>query len=555
MSIRRRTLAAPAIALLALASSAVGVLNQFTYDDKYIILLNPATRSLHAWWLAFSSSYWPKEWGGDGYRPLTILAFKIESSIGGGAPMAFHAANILLYAAVSLLVFALARRVLPHWAAWVAAAVFAVHPVHVEAVANVVGQSELLVAIALLSATILYVRDRQKGALEPWTIVAIAALYALGCFAKEHAIVLPGVLGAAELTIVDDRTPLRERIRRLRPTYLLLVAIAVAFVGVRALALADHGIGGFQPFTPFAALHISTRDRILTALGVVPQWVRLLFWPAHLSSEYGPADIEIAQGFSISQYPGFALLVAILGLGHLLRRRQPVIGFGIALACVALLPSSNFIVPAGIVLAERTLFLPSVGAALIVGALAVIAANMVRARGADRPGVRGAAQAAFAGLLVLGAYRSEQRSTVWRDNDTLFRRAVIDAPLSYRAHYMLGAWHFENGRKRDGEVEYRKALHLFPYDPFLSYRMAEQYRHFGLCAPALPLYRWTRSLDPQFPLGRTAFAICLLDQGDYDEAKAAALEAMRHGGDIEFLRRLVFIADSAKSADGRAKAN
>src|SRR5437660_2545039 len=125
MSIRWRALALPGIAALALASSVAGIVNKFTYDDRYIIELNPAAHDLHAWWRVFLSAYWPKDWGGDGYRPLTILAFKIESVIGARSPLPFHAANILLYAGVSLLVFALARRVLPLWAAWVSAALFA----------------------------------------------------------------------------------------------------------------------------------------------------------------------------------------------------------------------------------------------------------------------------------------------------------------------------------------------------------------------------------------------------------------------------------------------
>ena len=72
-------------------------------------------------------------------------------------------------------------------------------------------------------------------------------------------------------------------------------------------------MGGFQPFTPFSTLHISGRDRVLTAIGVVPQWVRLLFWPAHLSSEYGPPEIEIAQGYSLTQLPGLIVLLRSCG--------------------------------------------------------------------------------------------------------------------------------------------------------------------------------------------------------------------------------------------------
>jgi predicted Zn-dependent protease len=120
---------------------------------------------------------------------------------------------------------------------------------------------------------------------------------------------------------------------------------------------------------------------------------------------------------------------------------------------------------------------------------------------------------------------------------------------------MLGAWSFEKDRKRFGEAEYRKALSLFPYDPFLSYNMAEQYRKVGMCQPALPLYRWTRGLDPHFPLGRAGYAQCLLETGSYDEAKAVAFEAMSVGGELKRARRLVFLADSAKAADARKGAS
>ena len=551
MNARARRWAAPAIALLALASSLVGIANGFTYDDRYIVEMNPVMRDARAWGRLFASSYWPRDWGGDGYRPLTILAFKIEYVLGGGRAFVFHAVNIVLYVAVAVLVLLLTRRLLPEWAAWLAAALFAVHPVHVEAVANVVGQSELLVAAALLGATVLYLRDRIAGELRPRTAAAVLALYAIACFSKENGVVLPAMLGAAELLVIPNAAPWPERIRRLRPFYLAMTLAAVAFVAVRARVLSDHGIGGFQPFTPFSTLHISAGDRVLTAFGVVPQWLRLLYWPVHLSSEYGPPDIEIAQGWSIMPVPGIALLVAILALAVALRRRQPVITFGAAVVCVTLLPASNFILPAGIVLAERTLLLPSVGAVLIAGELFVAGAAWARARvGESRAWTRAAALAA--GLLIAaGCVRSARRTTVWHDNDRLFRQAVIDSPDAYRAHYMLGAWDFENKRKRDGEAEYRKALNLFPYDPFLSYNMAEQYRTVGLCGPALPLYRWTFNLDPRFPLGHGAFAWCLLNEGQYVEARARALDAIRVGADLTGMRRVIFLADSASAADER----
>jgi len=542
----------PAIALLALASSAVGIVNGFTYDDRYIVFLNDAVHTLNGWWSAFTTSYWPKAWGGDGYRPLTMLSFRLEWAVGHGSPLAFHTANILLYVACAVLVYALASRMLPPAAAWLAAAFFAVHPVHVEAVANVVGQSELLVAVALLAATLLYLRDRQSGALGRRTAAIILLLYAIACFSKEHGVVLIALLGAAEVLLVHDDAPVGERVRKLRPFYLLLVADAVFFVGVRALVLAGHGgVGGFQPFTPFSSLHISTPDRILTAISVVPQWVRLLYWPAHLSAEYGPPGIQIAQGFGVWQVPGMLLLLAVLAIGVALWRRRPVISFGIAVICITLLPSSNFILPAGIVLAERTLFLPSVGAMLVLGDAALWAATALRGRASKSWLLVG--RVAAAALIVVCCAWSTARTRVWHDNTRLFAETVHDSPDSYRAHFMYGAWLFETKHQRQGEDEYHRAMAMFPYDPGMSFSLAMRYYDAQLCAPAIPLFRWTQALAPGFPAGHTAFATCLLNQGHYAEAKAEALKTTRYGRALPILRRLIFLADSAQAADTLGK--
>ena len=547
MSERSRRFAAPSVVLLAMLSSAIGIVNKFAYDDHYIIELGAPVHTLHRWWAAFATSYWPKNAGGDGYRPLTILAYKLEWAIGHGSPVVFHAVNILLYAAASLLVYALARRILPLWAAWLVGALFAVHPVHVESVANVVGQAELLVAVALLGATLLYLRDRQSGSLRWSTAGWILLVYAAGCLSKEHAVVLPAILVAAELTVIEDRTPIRDRTLRLRPFYLATVAVALAFIAIRAYILSGHPLGGFEPFLPFSALRISATDRALTALGVVPQWIRLLYWPARLSADYGPPEIDIAQGASIVQLPGLLLLVGILAIGVVLRKRRPVISFGIAIICAALLPSSNFVLPAGIVLAERTLFLPSVGAMLIVGAATVAAGERLR-DAAQARWLRLAARVACGVVLAAAVVRSVTRTTDWRDNETLFRHSVLDAPNSYRTHYVLGSWYMDTNRKWEGIQEYRTGLKLFPYDPYLAFALAEAYRHADMCGPALPLYKWAHRVDPEFPIGRTQYALCLYDQHDYDEARRWALAAIKAGGVLPALHDLIRVIDSSEKA-------
>ena len=538
--------------LLVGASSGIGIHNGFTYDDVEVIQRNGEVHTLHRWWTFFAHSYWPRAYGGDGYRPVTMLAFATQWVIGGGAARVFHATNIVLYGAVTIAVFWVASLLLPPAAAWLVAALFAVHPVHVEAVASTVGQSELWVALLLLPAMAIYLRRCLTGtALSLGEGVIICLCYTLGLFAKEHAIVLPALIIAAEVMLGSDKRPLAQRVTTIRPLVLCLTLLGTLYLAARS-AVKGGDISGFQPFVVFQTLDLSYANRVLTMIGVVPQWIRLLLWPARLTTEYAPPDVDIAQGPSLAQLPGFLLLAGILGLAVVLWKRRglgAIASFGIAWFCITLLPSSNFIIPAGIIIAERTLFLPSLGALLVIGVLAVWVAERVRAMRsfAPRRNVSVASFAAVASILIAGGARSAMRTVVWHDNDRLFTQGIIDAPESYRAYYMLGARKFEAGDKRNGERAYRHAMALFPYDPFMAYNFALQYQLRGTCEAAIPLYEWAFAMDPKLRggQGRGNLAICYANANRPAEAREQALLAMKVGGaPLWQLRRVLQYSDS-----------
>ena len=205
-------LAVPLIVVLALAASASSLGNGYAYDDSWIISTNTRVHSLHHWWNFFGQSYWPPSYQQALYRPLTILAFAIEWAIAGGKPWPFHVANVLLYVACCLLLYRFARLLLPAFAAWVVAALFAVHPVHVEAVGNSVGQAELWVAAIFLAAMSRYVTWRREGPLGWSRIGALAGLYLASILFKENGVVLIGLLAALEMTVVSDARPWRTRL-------------------------------------------------------------------------------------------------------------------------------------------------------------------------------------------------------------------------------------------------------------------------------------------------------------------------------------------------------
>lgn len=543
MSRRTWWLLAAAVAALALAASANSISNGLAYDDVYLLAKNPnRMHTLSGLWREFAHTYWPEKDGGDGYRPFTIIAFRLEWALGAGAPRVFHAVNIVLHTLTAVAVFWLACGVLPIAAAGVAAALYAVHPLHVEAIANVVGQSELWVALLITLCVGLYVHGRAVGAITWKRWLAIGALYAIACLFKEHAIVLPALLLLAETTVVRDRSPWSVRFTRLRVPLLLLAVVALSYMLARSRVVVG-GLSGFQPFVVFQALKLSNQDRVLTMIGAAPEWLRLFLWPARLMTEYAPPYIDMAQGPSISQLPGLLLLLGILGLLIACWRKSPSTAFGIGWLVVTLLPVSNFLLPAGFIIAERTLLLPSVGVMLAVGSVVPwLYERLERHRVGQY-----VAATAFAALVALGIARSAQRNPVWKDNESLFRQQVRDSPRSYRANFMLGEHLFEHQRQVEGEKYYRRALQLFPYDPLMALGLAEQYRKAGMCEPAITMYRWLFTLEP-LARGHTGFASCLLATLNLDEAKRESLQSIRLGGDVKENRRIIAAAREARDS-------
>jgi tetratricopeptide (TPR) repeat protein len=313
-----------------------------------------------------------------------------------------------------------------------------------------------------------------------------------------------------------------------------MVLVVVGFFAARAHAASPYGVVGFQTYLPFLALRVTTSERVLTMLGVVPEWIRLLFWPARLSSEYSPPGIPIAQHATVAHAIVGLLLAAILAIALAVRRQSAAFAFGILWVYVAHAPTSNFFIPASFLITERTLFLPSVGAMLAVGAIFVVVRERFPSR---RFAIAGAV--AVAVVLVLGAVRSATRSPVWRDNETLFSRAVIDAPMSYRAHYVLAMLRFSQGRPVEGEREYRRALALFPYDPYVALGLAGEYQSVGLCQAALPLFELAYRVNPSLPAGHADYARCLLRLGRRDDAKRQIIAGIRSGDDRGPLIRLL----------------
>ncbi len=514
----RRWLAVITIALLALASTVTSLGHDFTYDDRGVILENDRVHSLEHLPRLFVETYWPSKFGGDGYRPIVTTLFTMQWLAADGAPWLFHLGNIVLTVATAVAVYWCAGAILPMAGAWVAAALFAVHPVHVEVTGNIVGQSELIVALCLSLAIGLYLRRRIAGTLTGRDAISIVALFAIAIFSKEHAIVLPALLIAAELTVIPD-VNWRRRMEVIRPLMLSLCAVAAAYLYVRSHVQQD--LAGFVPYPIFRFLRMSAVDRIGTMMNEMPRIAQLLVFPTKLSADYSPNDVLVAAGPALSQLPGLFICLGSVVLAVVFWKRAPVASFGIVWLIIAFLPVSNLIVPAGFVTAERTLFFPGIGVVLVAGAVAVhMRAQFTRTRLRAVAVVLGA-------LLAAGVARSVDRQRVWKNNDALFAALMRDAPNGYRAHFMYGRHLGQKSRLRDMEREYRRAIRIFPYDAGMTLSVADAYARAGLFEPAVTLFEWTFSVQPETSQGRYEYVYCLARLGRWSDVRREALAGLR----------------------------
>jgi protein O-mannosyl-transferase len=511
------------IVALALAAAAPSLGNRFAYDDDAIIAANPLVHTLTGVVRAFGSSYWPPALGGALYRPLPIALFALEWAVGHGAPIVFHLVNVSMYATICVLVLAMGRRLLPAPWALVAAALFAVHPVHVEVVANVVGQSELLVTGIALVAVTRYLDGSRN-------VLVMCGLYALGLLAKEHAAVIPLLLLAAELTVLDDGRPWQARAAAARPLGGALALTFLIYLGVRLVVL--HGAIGESALIPLVRAPWATRW--WTTMAMVPEWVRLLVWPDHLEAVYAPPEIAVRATADLQALLGLGTVIVAAVLCVVGRRRMPVPVFGTIWMACALLPVSNLLIPSGVLLAERSLFLPSVGVVLSVGLLASVRVSW--------PAV-----AVASALVMAGLVRSIRRAPVWRDDATLWAVTAAEAPRNYFAHYQYAGQLFQAGRADDGEREMRTAIALEPQDPRLYSSLGWRLTNANRCTPAIPLFRQAVALWPLSFEGRAGLVTCLMRTGSYAEARSLATAAVARGGHQAFFVQAMHAADSAQS--------
>ena len=245
------------------------------------------------------------------YRPLTALSFRAEAALGVGLRGA-HVTNALLHALVAVAAFVLLRRLLGGlFVPFASALLFAVHPVHVDAVDPVTGRGDLLAAAFLLLAWVAF-HVRRQGAPGGAIALAVSALlFAAGLLSKESAAVLPALVVAGEWVA---RRGQRKAMARRPGDYAVLLAVVAVYLALRTAILG----GLIEPGLPDRLDNPLAGAGLAARMGTAPvawlEMARLLLWPWPFSPDYSGGALELPSGpLDPRVLGGWVLALTLLG--------------------------------------------------------------------------------------------------------------------------------------------------------------------------------------------------------------------------------------------------
>jgi len=474
---------------------------------------------------------------GGRYRPLTLVVFALLYQVAGDNPFPFHLLTVLLYAATCVLLYRTLLLLLQGWkagreqaplVAWIAALLFAAHPIHTEVAANIKGCDEIVTLLGSLGALWLTLRYADTGKML-WGVLA-AVVFFLACLSKENAATFVVVIPLA-LWFFRSAT-VSQSIRASLPVWIGFLAFFV----IRGSIL-QWKFGGApmelmnNPFLKIEGTQwvaFTAGEKFATILYTLGKYLVLLVFPHPLTHDYYPRFIDLKTFadsgvlLSLAAYGALAWYV-VAGLGQ----RDPV-RFSILFFLLTISIVSNLVFPIGTNMGERFAFMPSVGFCLAAAVLLV------------RPNNWKTAVGIAVAVALLFSVKTVLRNPVWVSNESLFFSDVETSVNSAKINNACGGVLFEKAQTEKDEVKRQdllrrsfdyanQALTIYPnYKDALITRAGCQY-YLKNYDGAVADYRVAAQLASNDPKPRTYLAMALRETGKYyGEQKGDLATAMQH---------------------------
>ena len=461
---------------------------------------------------------------GGRYRPLTLLMFALEWQIFGNNPFIGHLFNLLYFALLVLILYELLALLFKqkmdvqkrYLLSFIAALIFAVHPIHTEVIANIKGRDEIIsLLFSLLTFWfVLKAIDRNKIIL----MLPGMVFFLLGMLSKENAITFLAVIPLGVFLFRD----ISIKKNLFLTSGLLISAIVFLLIRTNVLGLDFGGKSLELMNNPFLKIEgskyvdFSFQEKISTIIFTLGKYIQLLLFPHPLTHDYYPRQISI---MSFSDWRVMLSFMAYLGMvifGFVKMKKFPVIAFGIFFFIMTISIVSNILFPIGTNMSERFIFMPSVGFALIAAWLLI---QLKEKR-----------SWLFSFILItvitLFSAKTFTRNMVWKNDFTLFTTDVKTSGNSAKVLNAAGgslvteAIREQNPQKQEKMLReavgyLKRAIEIHPNYKNAYLILGNAQFYLKQYVDAIQSFERTLTIDPNFKDARNNLAICYREAGKY----------------------------------------
>ncbi|XP_041853734.1 protein O-mannosyl-transferase TMTC3 isoform X1 [Melanotaenia boesemani] len=491
----------------------------FVFDDVSAILDNKDLRPSTPIRNLFLNDFWgtpmAEERSHKSYRPLTVLTFRLNYLFSELSAASYHLLNVILHAVVCVLFLRVCRLFLDRTSSLVAALLFAVHPIHTEAVTGVVGRAELLSSIFLLAAFLAYTKSTSTDQSIVWAPIALTVvLVAVATLCKEQGITVVGICCVYEVFVAQGFTlpMLLDTLRQVMQgkegfpyavlqtlLKLIVLVISTLLLVIIRVQVIQSQLPVFTRFdNPAAVSPTPTRQLTFNYLLPVNAW--LLLNPSELCCDWTMGTIPLVE--SLIDLRNLATLVFYVFLGllahHSLRYRHSsakTVIMALSLIVLPFIPASNLFFPVGFVVAERVLYVPSMGFCVLVAH----GFKLVSHKG----NLKKISWLMIGVLLTTHAVKTFNRNWDWESEYTLFTSALKvnknNAKLWNNVGHAL-----ENQSNYAKALQYfLQATHVQPADDIGAHmNVGRTYKNLNRSKEAEDAYLVAKSLMPQVIPGK-----------------------------------------------------
>ncbi|MEW6684314.1 MAG: tetratricopeptide repeat protein [Nitrospirota bacterium] len=516
---------------LALVAAVLAIYGQtgnhefLSYDDPNYVTTNLSIRdgvTLDSLWRAFTSTEFYN------WHPLTRISYLVDYELYGLSPRGYHLTNVALHTANTLLVFVIFRRMTGKtWPAALVAALFGVHPLHVESVAWISERKDVLSACFWLLTIWAYVRYAERRSSGRY--VTVLALFTLGLMAKPMVVTLPFVLllldywplGRWSLTFDGQAW---QSLGRLISEKVPLLALAAA---ASAMTIYAQSAGGAVAALERFPLSV----RVTNALVSYVAYLGHTLWPVGLSIRYPHPGVTLPVWKA-----GVAALILLVVTGLAVRalRSRPYVAVGWLWYLATLIPVIGVIQVGDQAMADRYTYIP------LIGVFITVAWGLRDA--AARPRIRTIVPWTAALALAALTAAAWNQTRYWRDSVTLYERAISVTESDPLPHYNLANELREQGRLDDAVRHYEAALRFDPNYAAAHVNLGPLLAQQGRTDEAIAHYVAALRLRPDAAEAHNNLGMLLGEQGKISEAIPHFEQAVRLKPELEGARRNLEVA-------------